>query len=350
MRLFAPSARRSARIGIRSSLIRHFLEYGDMRHKNILVLGGSGFVGSALIGKLSSQGRRVRVATRRYEDGRHLILLPTVELVETDINAPGAIAPLLAGIDAVINLVGVLHGGRGQPYGPGFAQAHVEIPRMIADAARAAGVRRLLHVSALGVTDADPAGLPSMYLRSKAAGEQVIRGTRDIDWTIFRPSIVFGAEDRFTRLFARMAKFLPIIPVARGDAQLQPIWVGDVAHAIAATVDAPWANGRCFELAGPEVTTLGAVVEDVVRWSGRRRLVWNLPDDIGRLQAMALEFAPGPTLMTRDNFATLGAPNVTNGPIATELGIDPVAMSAVVPEYLAEDDAVYIPRRVRAGR
>ncbi|MFA7505031.1 MAG: complex I NDUFA9 subunit family protein [Burkholderiaceae bacterium] len=321
-----------------------------MRHKNILVLGGSGFLGSALVGTLSGQGRRVRVPSRRYEEGRHLLLLPTVELVKADVNEPGAFAPLLEGIDAVVNLVGVLHGGRAQPYGPGFAQAHVEIPRMLADAARAAGVRRLLHVSALGVTDADPAGLPSMYLRSKAAGEQVIRGTRDIDWTIFRPSIVYGSEDRFTRLFARMARYLPIIPLARGDAQMQPIWVGDVARAIAATIDAPWANGRCFELAGPEVTTLGAIVEDVVRWSGRRRLVWNLPDDIGRLQATALEFAPGPTLMTRDNFDSLGVPNIASGPMAPELRLEPVAMSGVAPEYLVEDDVLYISRRARAGR
>lgn len=321
-----------------------------MRHKNILVLGGSGFIGSALVGKLSGQGRRVRVPTRRYEDGRHLILLPTVDLVETDIGQPGALERLLHGIDAVVNLVGVLHGGRGQPYGPGFAHAHVEIPRMVVNAARAAGIRRVLHVSALGVSDADPTGLPSMYLRSKAAGEQVIRGAGDIDWTIFRPSIAFGEEDRFTRLFARMAKYLPIIPVARGDATIQPIWVGDIARAIAATIDAPWANGRCFELAGPEVTTLGAVVEDVARWTGRRRVVWSLPDDIGRMQALALEFAPGPTLMTRDNFDTLGVPNVASGPMAPELGVEPVAMSGVAPYYLTEDDAVYIPRRARAGR
>ncbi len=321
-----------------------------MRHKNILVLGGSGFIGSALVGKLSGQGRRVRVATRRYEDGRHLILLPTVDLVETDINQPGALEALVHGADAVVNLVGVLHGGRGKPYGPGFAQAHVEIPRMLVDAARAAGVRRVLHVSALGVSDADPAGLPSMYLRSKAAGEQVIRGARDIDWTIFRPSLAFGDRDRFTRLFARMAKYLPIIPVARGDAAIQPVWVGDIARAIAKSIDASWANGRCFELAGPEVATLGEVVEASARWSGRPRLVWNLPDDIGRLQATALEFAPGPTLMTRDNFDTLGVPNVASGPMAPELDIEPIAMSGVVPDYLVEDDDVYIPRRAKAGR
>lgn len=327
-----------------------FWNMANMRHKNILVLGGSGFIGSELVGKLCGQGRRVRVPTRRYEDGRHLILLPTVELVETDINRPGELARLLHGIDAVVNLVGVLHGGRGQPYGPGFAQAHVEIPRLVVDAARAAGIRRVLHVSALGVADGDPASQPSMYLRSKAAGEQVVRGARDIDWTIFRPSIAFGENDRFTRLFARMAKYLPIIPVARGDARIQPIWVGDIARAIATAIDAPWATGRCLELAGPEVTTLGEVVANVARWTGRRRLVWNLPDDIGRLQALALEFAPGPTLMTRDNFDTLGVPNVASGPMAPELGIEPVAMSGVAPYYLAEGDVVYIPRRARAGR
>lgn len=321
-----------------------------MRHKNILVLGGSGFIGSRLTAKLSSQGRNVRVATRRYESGRHLILLPTVHLVETDIHKPGALEPLLHGIDAIINLVGVLHGGRGQPYGPGFAQANVEIPRLVADAARAAGVRRLLHMSALGVTDGDPAGLPSMYLRSKAAGEQVIRGTRDLDWTIFRPSVVFGTGDSFTRRFASLSRYLPLIPVARGDTQIQPIWVDDVARAMAAALDAPWASGRCFELAGPEVTTLGQVASSVTRWAGRPRPVWNLADDIGLLQARLLELLPGRPLMTRDNYDTLGVPSIASGPLAPELGFDPVAMADVAPDYLAEDDVIYIPRRVRAGR
>lgn len=321
-----------------------------MRHQNILVLGGSGFIGSRLIAKLSAAGRRLQVVTRRYEDARHLILLPTVNLIEADINKPGVLPGLLGGVDAIVNLVGELHGGRGQPYGPGFAQANVEIPRMLVDAARAAGVRRIVHLSAMGVNEADPAALPSMYLRSKAAGEQVIRGAREIDWTIFRPSVVFGPEDRFTQLFARMARYLPIIPVARGDAQIQPVWVGDVARAIIAALDAPWAAGRCFELAGPEVTTLADVARAVCRWSGKRRVVWSLPDDIGRLQALALEYAPGPTLMTRDAFATLGLANVASGPLAAELGIEPVAMSAVAPDYLAGSDTVYIPHRVRAGR
>ena len=123
-----------------------------------------------------------------------------------------------------------------------------------------------------------------------------------------------------------------------------------MARAILTSLDAPWANGRCFELAGPEVTTLADVVRDVCRWSGRPRLVWSLPDDIGRMQATALEFAPGPKLMTRDAFDTLGRPSVASEPIAAELGIEPVAMAAVAPEYLAADDTVYIPRRVRAGR
>src|SRR5690606_40982694 len=119
-----------------------FWNMANMRHKNILVLGGSGFVGSALVAKLSGQGRRVRVPTRRYEDGRHLILLPTVELVETDIGQPGELERLLHGIDAVVNLVGVLHGGRAQPYAPGFAYAHAEFRRMLGKAARAGGIRR----------------------------------------------------------------------------------------------------------------------------------------------------------------------------------------------------------------
>jgi uncharacterized protein YbjT (DUF2867 family) len=220
-----------------------------MPHSRILVLGGSGFIGTHVVSRLSAQGLRVLVPTRHRERARHLILLPTVDVVEVDLYRPGALAALVEGCDAVVNLVGVLQGragGKADPWGPDFGRAHIDLPAALVEACRQRKVRRLVHVSALGVTDGGKNTLPSRYLRSKAAGEEKIRQARDLDWTILRPSVVFGAEDAFLNLFAKIQRFLPVLALAKAEARFQPVWVGDVAQAVVNVLDSVATHGRTY--------------------------------------------------------------------------------------------------------
>jgi len=321
-----------------------------MAHARVLLIGGAGFIGSQIAARLGAANRRILVPTRRYERARHLLPLPTVEVVEADVNDDAQPRRLASGVDAVINLVGILHGRRGSPWGPEFEAAHVRLPARIAAACADAGVRRLLHMSALGVQAGGEQSLPSMYLRSKAAGERAVREAGALDCTIFRPSVVFGPHDSFLNLFARLQAWLPVMALGRADARFQPVFVGDVAQAFANALDAPSTHGRCYELAGPDVLTLRELVALAGRLAGHPRPVLALPDALGRLQAAALEFAPGPTLMSRDNFDSMEIANVASGPIAAELGVEPTPLAAVAPSYLLRGPARYGGERMRARR
>jgi len=327
-----------------------------MKHERILVIGGTGFIGRHLAALLAAGGRDVIVPTRRRARGRDLLLLPTVDVVEADVGDDAALARLVARADAVVNLVGILHGRRGAPWGPEFERLHVRLPARLARACAAAGVRRLLHISALGVRDGGESDLPSMYLRSKAAGERALReaasaagATAGLAWTIFRPSVVFGPDDRLLNLFAKLQAWLPLMLLARANARLQPVYVGDVARALVNALDAPATHGRIYELAGSEIFTLRELVALAGRLSGHRRPIIALPDALGRLQAALLEFAPGPTLMSRDNFDSLSVDNVASGPIAPELGITPAGPAELAPAWFRHDERLGI-WRMRAGR
>jgi uncharacterized protein YbjT (DUF2867 family) len=306
-----------------------------MKHRSVLVVGGAGFLGRHLVAALAARGIRVLVPTRRRERAKHLTLLPTVEVVEADIFAAGVLERLARGRDAVVNLVGILHGRRGRPdergpnnYGPDFARAHVELPLAIIAACRASGARRLLHVGALG---ASPTA-PSEYLRSKAIGEQAVLAAEDLDVTAFRPSIVFGPEDRFLNTFAAMLRFLPGLALPCPDARFQPVYVGDVAKALIAALDDGETYGKAYELCGPRVYTLRQLVEYVCEITGRRRIIVGLPARLSYLQAWIMEWTPGP-LMSRDNYLSMQVPNVGSGPFP--FGIQPQALEAVAPGYLA---------------
>jgi NADH dehydrogenase len=300
-----------------------------MRHQKVALIGGSGFIGGHLVNALVELGKNVRVATRRRANAAHLTLLP-IDVIEADVHDPSQLAAFVAEADAVINLVGILQGRRGDPYGPEFAKAHVELPRKIVAACESKGVRRLLHMSAIG---ADPQG-PSMYLRSRGDGEKVIRDSA-LATTIFRSSVVFGPEDNLLNQFAFLERMFPVIPLACADAQFQPVFVGDVAKAIVNVLDLDAASGRVYELAGPKVYTLAELVRFAGAAIGKHSKIIKLPDSLGRLQAMTLEMAPGEPMMSRDNHDSMKTPSIASGPLSPELGIDePASIEAIAPLYL----------------
>ena len=305
-----------------------------MKTQNVLVIGGSGFIGSHVVSLLAARGINVLVPTRRRERAKHLILLPTVDVVEADINAPGVLDDLVRGCDAVINLVGVLHSrpagvasDGGNRYGQDFFLAHVELAQRIVSACRAAGVRRVLHMSALGASrDA-----PSEYLRSKGAGEEAALAADDLAVTVFRPSVVFGPDDRFLNLFATLVALTPALWLASPDARFQPVYVGDVAQAMVQSLDDSDAAGKRFDLCGPREYTLRELVEYVCRATGRRRLIIGLGPMLSSLQAWVLEKLPG-KLVTRDNLRSMQVPSVSSAPLP--YGIVATSLDAVTPFYL----------------
>ncbi len=301
-----------------------------MRHRSILLIGGSGFIGTHIAARLADAGYRVVVPTRRYARARHLLVLPTVQVVEADIFNPAQLDRLLQGCDAVINLVGVLHSRPGKPWGPGFERAHVELPRQLVQACQRQGVRRVLHMCALGAA----ADAPSMYQRSKAEGEKRMLES-GLDVTSFRPSVVFGPEDQFLNLFAQLQRWLPVMALGGADAKFQPVFVGDVADAFVRALDDRAAIGKTYELVGPHVYTLRELVRLAGVYSGHPRPVIALPAAVARLQAGLFEFLPGEPLMSRDNLDSMQADNVASGRHPLPPQWHPQPLEAVAPDYLA---------------
>jgi NADH dehydrogenase len=292
--------------------------------RNVLVIGGSGFLGRHVVRQLAAAGCQVRVPTRNRERAKELILLPTVDVMKADVHDAQTLERLFAGVDAVINLVGILHGD--------FEKAHVELPRRIVAACRNAGVGRLVHVSALKAAE----DAPSAYLRSKAQGEALVRaGQSDtLQTTIFRPSVVFGREDRFLNLFAQLARRLPVLALASPQARFQPVHVLDVARAITLALPDPRTFGQTYELCGPHAYSLQQLVEYVVHALGLRRPVVGLGPSLSMLQAAFLEHLPG-SIMTRDNVRSMQADNVCGCPFPEVFGFAPTPLEAVVPLYIA---------------
>ena len=305
-----------------------------MRHRDVLVVGGAGFVGRHLVAALAARGLRVTVPARRRERARALLTLPTVDVVQADIGQPGVLERLAAGRDAVVNLAGVLHSRRGRAdergpngYGPDFARVHVELAQAVVNACHAAGVKRLLHMSALG---ADPQA-PSEYLRSKGIGERAALAAEDIAVTVFQPSVIFGPEDSFLNLFALLARFVPVLAVPSPQAQFQPVYVRDVAEAFVAALDDRETHGQRYCLCGPRRYALRELVQAVCAMTGRRRLVLGLGPRLSSLQARVLELSPV-KLLTRDNLRSMQVPSVCEAPFP--FGIQPVALEAAAPGWL----------------
>ncbi len=301
--------------------------------RNVLIIGGSGFVGTALAERLTAAGCRLVIPTRHRERARHLLPLPMVDVREADLFDPPTLATLMTGMDAVVNLVGVLHSRSGSPFGPDFARAHVELPKRLVAAARQAGVQRIVHVSALGAS----ADAPSEYQRSKAAGEAEIRAAApDVVWTILRPSVIFGPGDSFLNLFAGLLRRFPVLPLGGAGARFQPVYVGDVADVIAEAFLRSDAAGQTFDMAGPTRYSLQELVEYVGDLTGCPRPVIPLPEGLAMLQAGLLEMLPGP-LMSRDNVRSMRAPNVSDGP-PQPWGRVPTPLEVIAPMYLGKSN------------
>jgi NADH dehydrogenase len=303
----------------------------NMRYESILVIGGSGFIGSHIVAQLAATGRRVIVPTRRPHRARHLTVLPTVQLVEADVYDPLALDRLMQHADAVVNLVGVLHSSGGTPWGPAFERAHVELPRRLVAACQRQRVKRFLHMSALG---ADQHG-PSMYQRSKAAGEKIMIEARGLELTSFRPSVVFGPEDNFLNMFAQLQSVLPVLALGGVQTKFQPVFVGDVAQAFVQALENVDTIGQTYELVGTTVYSMKELLHLAGVYSGHPRPVIELPDVLARIQAFLLEHMPGGPIMSRDNLDSMKVDNVATGLHSTPPAWQATPLEAVAPRYLA---------------
>lgn len=315
-----------------------------MTIKQVGVIGGAGFVGSSIVAKLDAAGYQVKVLSRRRERAKHLILLPHVQVQTCDVNDAVALMESLRGCDAVINLVGILHESKKNT----FESMHHELPKRIAQVCQDLGIKRFLHMSALQASE----DAPSHYLQSKAKGESALSVfKKTVDITIFKPSVIFGRGDAFLNLFASLVKYSPVIFLAKPDAKFQPIWVEDVAEIFIHSLqnDATYSNS--YELAGPEVYTLRALVKKVMKILNKIRPIIGLNDRLSYLQAWVMEWSPI-KLITRDNIRSMEVDSVASEPLASEVMRPLMPIDAVVPEYLINHTprAAYDKFRAAAGR
>lgn len=295
-----------------------------MAAQQLVILGGTGFVGSHLVPRLAADGHRIVLLSRNREQHRELGVLPRVMVRSADVYDDDALRRELQGADTVINLIGILN-----PQGRHtFQHAHVELARRLIAACHASGVQRLHQMSSLKAGQ----GL-SQYLKTRGQAEALVKSS-GLDWTIYQPSVIFGEGDGLVSRFAALLWRMPILPLARAKARMAPTWVGDVAEAIARCVGSNrLGQRRSFELYGPEALTLGEIVRRIRDSAGLRAPVIPLPDSLGRLQAQFAGLLPGKPF-SFDNFQSLRTDSVGKTDGYAALGIVPQPFTPWLPRLL----------------
>ncbi|MGD9020511.1 MAG: complex I NDUFA9 subunit family protein [Lysobacterales bacterium] len=293
----------------------------------IVLLGGSGFLGRYVVQALTKEGHRCAVLTRAEAQRGTWTLMKGVTLVQTDVHDALALEQQFNGADAVISMAGILNeaGFRGK----GFHKVHVDLVEGAIAACRAAEVRRLLHVSALNAGRGE-----SHYLKSKGQAEQALHAADDLDVTIFQPSVIFGPGDDFFNRFAMMLALAPALPLACPNARLQPVYAGDVAAVMSASLDDPMTFGQTYQLAGPLDYTLKELVQWTARTMGKKRWVIGLPQPLSVAMAAVMGMVPGKPL-SLDNYRSLKTDNVSDENGFARFGVTPRSIDTVVPDYLS---------------
>lgn len=296
--------------------------------KEVCILGGSGFVGSAIVAKLAAAGYSVKVLTRRRDNAKHLFLLPKVQVIECNVLDYQALTSALRGADAVINLLGILHQGRRV----NFNTIHHQLPAQLAKICKDLNIKRLVHMSSLRAGK----NAPSQYLRSKGAGEAALISHLDeLNITIFKPSIIFGRGDSFINLFASLVKVLPVVMLAKPNAKFQPIWVEDVASCFVACLADRASYGQTYELAGPKVYTFRQLVQAVMNTLQIQRPIIGLSDGLSYAQAFMMEILPI-KLMSRDNIRSMEADSVSEQAFPVIFNLMPTSLETLIPQYLVD--------------
>jgi uncharacterized protein YbjT (DUF2867 family) len=318
-----------------------------VRSRRVCLLGGTGFVGQSLSNQLVRLGHTARVPTRNPEKHRQLLVLPGIEVRYGDVNDEATLTRMLRGCDAVVNLIGILN----EPGhdGSGFVTAHVELADKLVRACQNAGVGRLIQISAL---KANAERGPSHYLRTKGQAEQVIKQLcgDDIRFTVLRPSVIFGPRDSFTNRFAALLQRVPILAIPQLTARFAPVYVEDVAAAIVTALEDSDTHGRTYELCGPDIYTLGEILEFVCREREIRRWILPLPMFLGRIQAWIADYLIPGKPFSLDNLRSLTVASVCNENGFAQLGIAPQSMEAIVPGYLSVEPTLLARLRKTTGR
>lgn len=299
---------------------------------NICILGGTGFVGKHLVSRLARDGHNIRVLTRYRERNRSLIVLPTVQVIQTDIHNETELKKLFAGQDVIINLVGILNESGNN--GKGFQRAHVELAQKVVQACEHNKIGRLLHMSALNAT-ADPRQKVSHYLHSKGQAEDLVHVINGMDVTSFRPSVIFGPGDSFFNRFNGLLRTIPFIfPLSCPKARFAPVYVGDVANAFAHSLFNAGTYGQRYDLCGPNTYTLKELVNYTASFIPFKRRIIGLGPNLSKLQAWLMEFAPGKPF-SRDNYKSMQIDSVCKGDFPAIFGIKPHSVEEIVPQYLS---------------